>query len=179
MGLLSKLIGGGGGSAKVADALYDQVMAAALAPDLYTAGVMADTFEGRFQAVSLHSALVMRRLREAGAPGTQLADGLYKRVFSGLDYAYREKGVGDSSIARKVRGLGEEFFGLARALDSALIEEDQTAAIAGALSRNGLGGKQVDRLTAYVIAADAGLFRMADAELLAGALSWPSLSEIT
>jgi len=179
MGLLSRLFGGGAVSMDGADTLYDGVMAAALRPELYTSGMMTDTFEGRFQSVSFHSALVMRRLRAAGEPGKIMADALYKRVFSGFDYAYREKGIGDSSIARKVRKLGEEFFGLARALDSALESEAREAGVMDALTRNGLGGKAPDALRAYVIAADSGLTAAEDASLLSGAAPWPAPPAIT
>ena len=110
----------GRGDTAAARAAYECVMAAALDPSLYTGGVAADTFDGRFEMTALFASLAMRRLRHAGAPGRTLADALYRRLFSGFDYALREEGTGDATIAKKVRGLGERFYGLARAVDAGL-----------------------------------------------------------
>lgn len=119
----------------VAKALYDSLMATALDPAPFEAGFAVDTFEGRFEHVSLLSAVLLRRLRREGAAGQTLAEDVYKLVFSGFDYAYRETGVGDSSISRKVRGLGETFFGFATNLDNAL-NADEGAALAAFIQRN-------------------------------------------
>lgn len=105
------------------------ILSAARDPRPYQKGWVQDTRDGRFQMVTLISTLVLRRLRECDVDGRQLADQVYKVVFSDFDYALREEGVGDSSIARKIRRLGEEFFGLARAIDQALSAADPETAI--------------------------------------------------
>ncbi|MEL6663207.1 MAG: ubiquinol-cytochrome C chaperone family protein, partial [Pseudomonadota bacterium] len=84
---------------------------------------------------------------------------------------YREEGVGDASIARKVRKLGERYFGLARAMDGALEGEEALEAV---LSRNGLGQESVDGLADYARQADAALAQTSEAELLAGEIAWPA-----
>lgn len=155
--------------------LHDAVMAGALAPSLYLAGIAEDTFEGRFDMVSLHAILVMRRLRAIGERGRAVADSLYRALFDGLDYALREEGVGDSSIARKVRGHGEVFFGLARALDAALDVPAPDEAVAGVLARNGIGQGDPAGALAYVLSIEARLADLPDASVLSGAIDWPEV----
>ncbi len=153
--------------------LHDAVMAGALAPELYLAGIGEDTFEGRFDMVSLHAIMVMRHLRTLGEKGRMAADSLYRSVFDGLDYALREEGVGDSSIARKVRGHGEVFFGLARALDGALDAPEAHAAVADVLARNGIGRGNPAGALGYLLSAEAVLSAMPDERILSGAIDWP------
>ncbi|MEL7231876.1 MAG: ubiquinol-cytochrome C chaperone family protein, partial [Pseudomonadota bacterium] len=108
----------GEGAVNPARGWYDAIMAKARDPRPFQIGAVDDTLEGRFAMVSLVSTLVLRALRDVGPEGRELADGVYREVFSGFDYGLREEGVGDSSIARKIRKMGEEFFGLARSLDA-------------------------------------------------------------
>ena len=100
----------------------------------YEAGWFEDTFENRTQVMSVMTVLVMRRLRESDG-GNRLARMVYDGAFSSIDAALREQGVGDSSIARKIRGIGEAFVGLARAFGAALDHEDDEE-IQAVLSRN-------------------------------------------
>ena len=50
--------------------------------------------------------------------------------------ALRENGVGDASIARRIRKMGEEFYGLAKAMDEALEADAPQKEIAAVLQRN-------------------------------------------
>lgn len=140
-------------------ALYKTLLAGALNADLYEAGIGEDTFEGRFEQVALHGALLMRALRECDQ--RDVSEALYEEIFAGLDHAYRETGVGDSSISRKVRKLGERFYGMARGLDSAL--EDQTDAdLAAFVARNGLSAGKPAALVSYLRSAHKGLSQADD-----------------
>lgn len=150
--------------------LADAVIRAGRRPGFYLAGLAEDTFEGRFGLVALHGALVMRRLKVHGADGLVLSERLGEALFDRFDYAYREEGVGDSAIARKVRKLGERYFGLARALDSAL---EGSEPVIESLTRNGLGGRSPERLAAWVVEADRALSALALADLQAARITWP------
>lgn len=159
------------------DALYDSVMSAALNDQLYLSGLASDTFDGRFEAVTLLSAIVLRKLRAHGAPGKQLADKLYRRVFDGFDHALRERGAGDSSIARKVRGYGERYFGLARAVDAALDTTDSTEELLSVISRNGVGGGESQKLVQFLVDCDLSLSVHSLEEFQSGQLDWPRTGE--
>lgn len=170
--LIRRFFAGKGELRSKAEALADSVMAVARRPGFYTAGLADDTLEGRFAMVALHGALVIRPLRKMGPEGFQLAEKMGERLFDRFDYALREEGVGDHSIARRMRKLGEEFYGLAGAIDEAL-ESGEGAAVESALVRNGLGGASPGRLATYVRDADARLAGMLPQSLMSGDIDWP------
>lgn len=134
-----------------AERLYAALADQARAPEFYKAGNVPDTPEGRFDLLSVHMFLAIRRLRE-GAPGTDRLVRLLQEVFfERLDSALREMGVGDLSVGRKIRGLAEAFYGRFAAYESGL--SDGGLSLESALARNVLGENETgraSRLGAYV-----------------------------
>ena len=100
---------------------YRRLLAHALAPVHYAASGVPDTFEGRARMVTVLSSLACARLSQLeGTEPPRLIQRLDTLVLDGFDAAYREKGVGDASIARKVRKLAQGHAGLGKALFAAL-----------------------------------------------------------
>ena len=114
----------------------DAVTAEARSPEPYLKGWASDTIYGRFNMVALVATLAMRRLRAEGREGQKLSKAFSELLFSDFDHALRENGVGDSSIARRIRKMGEEFYGLAKAVDAALEMPRPQSAVADVLRRN-------------------------------------------
>ncbi|MGL4727969.1 MAG: ubiquinol-cytochrome C chaperone family protein [Bosea sp. (in: a-proteobacteria)] len=139
----------------VAD-LHGRVVAAALAPALYAHGGLADSFEGRFESLTLHVFLVMRRLKSLASPGPELSQELVDRTFTGLDHTLRQIGISDTAIPKRMKELASGFLGRVRAYEEALASNDR-AALSATLLRNALGSGDGDLLTDYVLAADAHL----------------------
>ena len=160
---------------------YGGLMKAALAPDFYLTGDVADTFDGRAQMVTVHAALAIRRMNAlSGAEPAKIAAALNARVLDGFDAAFREQGVGDSSIARKVRKLAEAHYGLGTALSGALDGTGGESAVIDVLERNGVtrtGGAAA--LAAYLRALSVRMEQQPDAEILAGALDWGSAPKVS
>ena len=102
----------------------------------YAQNWVDDSPEGRAAMVALIATLLFREWRKFGAKGRVCADAVSQEIFSGVDHALREQGVGDASIARRVRKMGEVFFGLAEAFDMALDEKPALPAIQAVLQRN-------------------------------------------
>jgi cytochrome b pre-mRNA-processing protein 3 len=116
--------------------LYGAAVAAARDPRLFAGLGVPDTVEGRFDLVSLHVALLIRRLRtDADARGPALAQAVFDAMFADMDVNLREMGVGDLSVGKRVRGLWEAFHGRALAYEAALDSPDP-AALADAIARN-------------------------------------------
>ena len=159
-----------------ARALHADIKKQALHPDLYLAGLAEDSLNGRFEQVAIHSAMVMRHLRDEGEDGRTVAQLLYEDVFSGFDYSLRETGVGDTSISRKVRKLGEHFFGLARGLDAAFAE-DTVDALTDFANRNGLGHENVPCFVSYLRKVNDILLVESPKIISQGAIGWPQIPD--
>lgn len=116
--------------------LYGAAVAAARAPALFAALGIPDTVEARFDVISLHVALLIRRLRtDPDARGPALAQAVFDAMFADMDLNLREMGIGDLSVGKKVREAWEAFHGRALAYEAALDSAD-AGALAEALARN-------------------------------------------
>ncbi len=115
--------------------LYTVSVAAARDPLYFATLGVADTLDGRFDLVGLFVALLIRRLRHLPAPGPALAQAAFDAMFADMDFNLREMGVGDISVARRMKEMWEAFHGRALAYDTALDGGDR-AALAAALTRN-------------------------------------------
>ncbi len=115
--------------------LYGAAVAAARAPYFYTERGVPDTLDGRFDLIGLHAFLLVHRLRFLPDPGPALAQAVFDAMFSDMDQALREMGVGDLSVGRRVRTMWEAFHGRSRAYQAALDNPD-AAALPAALARN-------------------------------------------
>jgi cytochrome b pre-mRNA-processing protein 3 len=115
--------------------LYAAAVAAARDPFFYAALGVADTLDGRFDLIGLHTYLIIRRLHREPEPGPALAQATFDAMFTDMDQNLRELGVGDLSVGRRVKAMWEAFHGRARAYDGPL-DADDTAGLAAALARN-------------------------------------------
>lgn len=145
--------------------LYTAVVAAARSPALYLECGVPDTVEGRFESLSLHVALVLRRLRDLPAPAEDVAQDFVDRFFADLDAGLREIGIGDVSVPKKMKRLGQAFYSRLAGYDAAF-DAAEPGPLADALRRNLIGddtgSADVGAITTYVRATSATL---ADADL--------------
>lgn len=156
------------------DRLTQGVLAQALRPEFFGPQGVRDTFGGRFEMAALHGVVVFRRLRRIGPAGASLAQEAFDAMFDGFDDALREIGAGDLSVGRKIRKLGEAFYGRARAYDAALSAEAADGELAAAIARNvGLNAPAAGELAAYVHTATKLFDRQQDETLLTGETVWP------
>lgn len=175
MGIFDVLFPRRAAERKAAAEAYRRLLHHALAPAHYRDFGVPDTFEGRAGMVTLLTSLAITRLRRiGGAEAAALALRLDERVLDGFDAAHRETGVGDHSIARKVRKTAQVHAGMGKALFAALEAtsgpDDDLAAV---LRRNGIVTQaRAGRLAAAALAMLAHLEAQPDAEILAGAFDW-------
>jgi cytochrome b pre-mRNA-processing protein 3 len=154
--------------------LHGRVVAAALAPALYLHGSLPDTFEGRFESLTLHVFLVMRRLKVLAAPAPELAQELVDRTFTGLDHTLRQIGISDTAVPRRMKELAGAFLGRVRAYEDALARGD-AAGLEAALSRNATGGADASLLADYALAADRHLSQLGLDALVSDTAIFPRL----
>lgn len=164
--------------------LYGHAVAAARSTVFYADLGVPDTLDGRYDMVSLHAFLLVRRLRMLPPPGAALAQAVFDAMFNDMDVTLREMGVGDLGVGRRVRLMWEGFHGRASAYQAALDRRDR-AGLAEALARNVWrdpgATASAGRLAGLVMAQDAHLaaqglemFGASRAEFLPAAAALPA-----
>jgi len=157
-------------------ALYGTIVTQARMPRFYQDYAIADTVNGRFDLIVLHLAPVLDRM--AAEPALrELAQRLFDRFWQDMDHNLREMGVGDLAVPKRMRRLGEAYYGRAQAYRTALAAAG-TDALADALARNVYDGEPSNpdaprRLAAYMREAVGDLDGQGPADLAAGRLRFP------
>jgi cytochrome b pre-mRNA-processing protein 3 len=124
---------------RIAPLLYARLVQAAREPVLYRDLKVPDTIEGRYEMIALHMALLLGRLQQEGRARAKLAQALLDYMAADFDRSIRELGIGDLSVARYMKRLGEGFYGRAVAYSDALQRPDDSA-LSEALLRNVYAG---------------------------------------
>jgi len=117
---------------EAADRILETTMRAARNPDLYGDGFVPDTLDGRFEMATVFAALALLRLKSA-PDADKVAQTFTDKLFRHFDAGLREAGVGDLSVARRMKGLASAFYGRLGAYEAVLADE---MPLAEALGRN-------------------------------------------
>lgn len=156
--------------------LYQAVTLQARQPAFYADLGAPDTVEGRFELYNLHVVLLIERLKGEGDQAYETSQALFDTYIGSLDDTLREMGVGDLSVGKKMRKLGEAIYGRVKSFDAAVSPAAEPKALEDLLGRTvyaGKPGEGVEALAAYVRRANAALAEQPLAELLAGQAAWP------
>jgi cytochrome b pre-mRNA-processing protein 3 len=162
-----------------ARAIYDQLSAAAREPRLYGPGRVADSPDGRFELLALHSAILFSRLSKRGEQADETAQEVFDILFSAMDHALRELGVGDISVGKRIRKLAESFYGRMAVYNDALAQgEAGKADLATGIGVHVLEQADGDHPYAGILATralswTAMLASQSDEDLLSGKLPSP------
>ncbi|MET0295029.1 MAG: ubiquinol-cytochrome C chaperone family protein [Phenylobacterium sp.] len=155
--------------------LYAAAVSAARRPALYTALGAPDTPEGRFELYTLHILLLIERLRGHGPAAGETSQALFDTYIRGLDDGLRELGVADTSIGKKMRRLGEAFYGRGKSYEAAIAALPDAGPLSAFLRRTVYAGRQdapVDRLAEDLLAQRAALAAFPGERLVAGETPW-------
>jgi cytochrome b pre-mRNA-processing protein 3 len=149
-------------SRAVIEQILGEIVAAARRPALYQALEAPDRIDGRFELLTLHAGLVLRRLTALGGVGEAMAQDLVNGVFLHFDDTLREMGFSDIAVARRLKAMGGAFYGRNAAYAEAL-DQRSAARLAAALARNVYAAQDADAapgagaLALYVTSLDAAL----------------------
>lgn len=175
-------------------ALYTAAVEQARAAPLYADYGAPDTVEGRFEQVTLHVYLVMRRLKGEGpqsarprdknsgkgANPKEVSQCLFDAMFQNMDDSLRELGVGDLVVGKKIRKMAENFFGRVAAYEEALKPDADPAALEIALARNIFARSVTDcahdgpsLFATYVRTVSADLAEQPTGRMLGGIVTFP------
>lgn len=158
--------------------LYEAAIRQARQAAFYADLGAPDTVEGRFELYTLHVVLLLHRLRGEGKEAVRVSQALFDAYIRALDDALREMGVGDLSVGKKMRRLGEAFYGRAKAYQAALAEEDASAleALIGRTIYADVPDAPRAQLLAYVQRSVAALAKTPAEDVLAARLTWPEIA---
>jgi len=120
---------------RIVGAIYEALTEAGRRPILYEHLGVPDTVMGRFEMVSAHMILFLRRAQSGSAAVRALAQEIIDEFFLEVDHSIRELGVGDVGVPRKMKKFGRMFYGRLDAYAAALDAGD-VKALAEALRRN-------------------------------------------
>ena len=156
-------------------ALYAAIVAQSRQPVLYADWGVPDTLTGRFDMVSLHMALVLRRLQAEGSACRDFSQSLFDLFFKDMDRSLREMGVGDVSIPKRIEKMGNLFYGLVEGLGRALEDTGNEKALEEFVLRDVLSddaAAHAPDLAAYVRRMSDRLANNSTAELMKGDIAW-------
>jgi cytochrome b pre-mRNA-processing protein 3 len=165
------------GKRDVAQRVYAACLTAARRPELYLAYGVPDTLQGRFEMVALALFPVLNRLMHEPGDDPELARLVSESFVDDMDAAFREMGLSDTVVPKRMKTLYSSFAGRVTAYRQAMGDE---RALAGAVARNVFPDEpqdeRADALATYLKAATAAV---AVAELVAlrrGNVPFPPLA---
>ena len=115
--------------------IYEVIASSARQAELYQRFEIADTFDGRFDTLTLIGVLVARRLKDIGEDGQALSQSVTDVMFADMDLSLHEIGVSENKVSKKVKTIATAYMGRRQAYVEALDNGDDSA-LADALSRN-------------------------------------------
>ena len=175
---------------KPARAAYEAVLSASRRPEFYRDAGAPDTVDARFDMLLIHAVIFFRRVRGEGAAGAHMNQLVFDIMFDDMDAALREMGTGDPSVGKRIKEMGQAFYGRAEAYEAALNATDEVA-LSDIILRNIFASDDEDAdaksftssevetsntLAAYMLKADAAMAQQDAVKLIEGAApAFPSL----
>ena len=155
---------------------YAELTGAARSEVFYETMGVPDTVMGRFEIISLHLFLYLRRTGTAGEAAKGLAQDLVDAFFEDVDHSIRELGIGDMGVPKRMKKLAKMFYGRVSSYSQALDAGDRQA-LAEALRRNihpesGEDAPSMQALADWTLATARSLEDVSDETLAAGGLEF-------
>ncbi len=169
------------------DTIYLEIVRKARQTGFYLDLSVPDTVEGRFEMILLHLALFFHRLRDEDDASRRIAQKVVDTFFTDMDRSLREMGIGDISVPKKMKKLGQAYNGRSMAYFKA-IDANDADELAAAVLRNVMaidpGTETADQrqgaaaIAAYALATADLLKASPVADLLAGTFATPPLDRL-
>lgn len=119
----------------VARRVYDQVISQSRQVIFYENDRVADSVSGRFDLIVFHAFLLLHRLKREGEAGKVFGQEVFDIFVEDMDRSLREMGVGYQAVPKRMKNMGEAFYGRIAAYDLAVESEGENA-LAEAIERN-------------------------------------------
>jgi cytochrome b pre-mRNA-processing protein 3 len=166
--------------------LYIACVDAARHESFYTQAPLPDNVTTRLEMIMLHVALILLRLKTDAPRYDAASQALIEAFFSDMDRHFREVGIGDLKVGKRVRKLADLFYGRLAAYDVAFAQdtpEGASHALMQAIGRNVLreipGAKEASAqyIASYAQQAWQMLSDTSSDKILAGDVHWHKTNE--
>jgi len=149
-------------------ALYGQSLQASREPVFYRDYGVSDTMDGRFELLVVHLFLVIDRLN-AEEDQAALAQSLFDVTFASLDQAFRNEGVGDMGVPKRMRKMMLVFNSRMHSYSEAREREALAACLRDTVygSMDRTKEQAVAALASYMLEQEAHLGAMALQDMIA------------
>lgn len=137
--------------------LYVAIVNQARQPFLFDNFGVPDTVDGRFDMISLHVFLILRKLNTDENKVEGLSQSLFDTMFDDMDRSLREMGAGDLGVGKRVKAMATAFYGRLYAYEKAMENEDSEL-LTGAILRNVFRGEEPRKEDAEKIAKYTNYF---------------------
>jgi cytochrome b pre-mRNA-processing protein 3 len=118
---------------KVENKIYRSIVEQARQQTFYTKYGAPDTPDGRFDMITIHAFLVMRRLKDENKTTNNLSQSIFDLMFTDMEQNLREMGSGDVGVTKKIMAMAEAFYGRIKAYERGI---NDTSFLKEALKRN-------------------------------------------
>ena len=102
--------------------LYYKIVSFSRNKEFYSKCKVPDTTDGRFEILLLHLIILIRKLKKDRKE--RLSQSIVDLMFSSIDLSFREEGVGDLSIPKKMKKVGMVFYGRSTSLEVIMNTQD-------------------------------------------------------
>ena len=158
--------------------ILGEIVTAARRPELYESLAAPDRIDGRFELLTLHAGLVLRRLAAMGGVADAIAQDLVDSLFAHFDDTLREIGHSDIGVAKRLKKMGSAFYGRNAAYAAAL-DDASPDDLATALARNVYGATgsegvpNASALARHIASLDAALAMIPIEDFTSGRFRFP------
>ena len=107
--------------------LFEKINKQSLRKDLYLQYKIIDTFENRFELLTIHIVLVVKAMKSDSLMGNETIQKLFDEIFKYLDNSFRELGLGDKVIEMNLNKLLRNFLKKIKLYEQALSEKNDSS----------------------------------------------------
>ena len=134
MGLFDKLMGRDLPERRDARGIYFRLLEQSRDPAFFGPGKIADDYDGRISLITLHYAVMMRRLNREGSDGEILRQAIFDEMKDDFEVALREEGIADTGVKRRIKPMIALFYDRLAAINEAMDAEEPQRTLATALN---------------------------------------------
>ncbi len=160
------------------DILYKAIVTQARDKKIFSDWAVPDTPDGRFDSLILHMVMLLHRLAHCddAAKHQQFGKELIEVMIEDLDHNFRELGVGDLAVGKRIKGMLKAFYGRMEHYSQAFDSEDkallQQAVIRNIYRKTEPKQAHIQQLCAYIWQEVQTLQNYSGAQITQGEFSW-------